>query len=148
MAIPVNPPGAARLLIGDAGIGFLLLNEVRHRVVGRVFGVSRKDTNLVTAVAIGLMAGGVASGTARLRSHRLRPSGAEAALGAAALKESAHSIAGEWSRATPFFAATIALIMLEKSLGPGLRASLRAARDVFRGVRRSLHRTRAFLGGG
>jgi hypothetical protein len=37
-----NAPGDARLLVGDAGIGFLLLTGVRHRIVGRVFGVTRR----------------------------------------------------------------------------------------------------------
>jgi hypothetical protein len=147
MPITGNAPGPARLLVGDAGIAFLLLNEARHRIVGRVFGVSRKDSNVVTAVTVGLMAGGLATGAARVRSVRMRPSAAEAAMGAVALKETAHGIAGEWSRGTPLFAGLIALVVVEKSFGPALRGAFRAVLEVIRAVRASLRRTRAFLGG-
>jgi hypothetical protein len=140
------PPGAARLLVGDAGIAFLLLNELRHRIVVRVFGVSRKDSNLVTVAAVGLMAGGLASGAARVRGMRMRPSALEAAAGAVALKETAHGIAGGWSRSTPFFAGLIAVVVVEKSFGPALRGSFRGVREMARGVRGSVRRARALLG--
>src|SRR3954447_9002962 len=51
-------PGPGRLIFGDATIVFLLLNEVRHRVMARLFGVSRKDSNIVTAVAVAVTAAG------------------------------------------------------------------------------------------
>ena len=139
--------GPARMFAGDAGIAFLLVNEFRHRIIGRVFGVSRADSNVVSAVAVGLVAGGVASGAARLGSMRKHPSAAEAAMGAAVLKETAHGIAGEWSRATPFFAGLIVILLLEKSFGPALRGSLRAVQEMVRGTRASLDKARAFLGG-
>jgi hypothetical protein len=78
---------------------------------------------------------------------RKHPSAVEVAAGAAALKETAHGVAGEWSRATPFFAGLIALVIVEKSFGPALRGSLRGVHDLLRGIRGSLRTARAFLGG-
>jgi hypothetical protein len=139
--------GAPRLLFGDATLVFLLLNEVRHRIIARLFGVSRKDSNLVSVFAVGTVVAAFAAGATRLRRARVRPSLPEAAIGAAVLKETAHGIAGDWSRATPFFAGLIVLVALEKSFGPALRGSLRGVRRSFHGVRVSVRRVRAVLEG-
>jgi hypothetical protein len=139
--------GAGRLLVGDATLVFLLLNEVRHRIIARLFGVSRKDSNLVTVFAIGALASALAAGATRLRGARVRPSLTETAIGTVVLKETAHGIAGDWSRGTPFFSALIALVLLEKSFGPALRGSLRGARGSLHAVTASWRRVRAVLEG-
>lgn len=138
-------PGAARLLFGDATIVFLLLNEIRHRVIARVFGASRKDSNVMTGVAVALGATAVQSGAARLR--RMRPSGADAAIGAVALKETAHGIAGDWSRGTPLFTTLVTFVILERSFGPAVRRSLHTVAMSFRAIRASWRRVRAVLDG-
>jgi hypothetical protein len=139
--------GAGRRLFGDTRLVFLLLNEVRHRIVARLFGVSRKDSNLVTIFAIGSLAGVLRAGATRLRGIRLRPSVAETAIGAAVLKETVHGIAGDRSRGTPLFAALIAFVVLEKSFGPALRGTFRGVRGSFRAVMASLRRVRVLLEG-
>ena len=50
--------GSTRVVVRDTIILFLLLNEVRRRIVMRVYGVSREDSNSVTVFAVGSMAGG------------------------------------------------------------------------------------------
>jgi hypothetical protein len=139
--------GAARLLFGDAIIAFLLLNEVRHRIVARVFGVSREDSNVVTIIAVGSLAEGLHGSAARVRAVPARLSVAEAAIGAAALKETAHSVAGDWSRTTPFFGALVAFAVLGRSFGPVLRGSFRGVQGSIRGVIAWSRRFLAFLGG-
>jgi hypothetical protein len=139
--------GAVRLRLHGAIIAFLLLNEARHRIVERVFGVSREDSNTVTVVAIGSLAEGLHGSAARVLGVRPRPSIADAAIGAAALKETAHGVAGDWSRNTPFFGALIALAVLERSFGPMLRGSLRGVRGSFRVVIARWRRFLALLGG-
>lgn len=140
--------GAARLLFGDAIIAFLLLNHARHRIVARVYGLSRENANVVTIFAVGSMAEGLHGRAARVRAVPARLSVADAAFGAAALKETAHRVAGDSSRGTPGFGALIAFAVLERSFGPMLRGSFRAVRGSFRGVIAWSRRLLAFLGGG
>jgi hypothetical protein len=124
--------GAGRLLAGDAIIAVLLANELRHRLVESVFGVARKDSNPVTAVAFATLAEGA---QARLLVAPALPSVAVVALAAAAVKESTHTLAGDWSRAMPGFGAVIAIAVVGTAAGPSLRATARA-------TQRSLHRAR------
>ena len=101
---------------------------------------------MVTAFAVDSLADGLHGRAARVLGFRPRPSIADAAIGAGALKETAHSVAGEWSRNTPFFGALVALAVLERSFGPMLRVTPRGS-GSFRGVIASLRRFLAFLGG-
>ena len=139
---------ATATLLGDAIIAFLLLTEVRHRIVARVFGVSREDSNPLTVIAIGLLADGIHDKAAPMLRVPALPSVAATALGAGALKETVHGIAGERSRTAPYFGALIALAVLERSFRPLLRDSFRGVRGSFRGVRAGSRRFLAFLGGG
>jgi hypothetical protein len=123
----------ARLLFGDTIIGFLLLNDVRRRVVARLCGVTGGSSDAVTVVAIGSVAQAILSGSARMR--RARPSVAGTAMGAAALNEATHGMAGDASRATPFLSALIGLALLERSFGPALRGSSHAAIGAVRRLR-------------
>jgi len=145
MPNPARNPGTARLLFGDATLAFLLVNETRHRVVGRLFGLPRADSNVLTVFAVGSLAAGLAAGAARLGRLRPHPSVGGAAMGAAALKETAHGIAGDWSRGSPVFGTLIVLVLLEKSVGPALRGSLHAALTSFHGVAGTLRRLRSLL---
>lgn len=139
--------GAARLLLGDAIIAFLLVNEARHRIVARVYGASREDSNVVTIFALGSLADGLHGSATRVRRAPARLSVADAAIGAVALKETAHRVAGETSRATPFFGALLAFAVLGRSFLPMLRGSFRRVRASFRGVIAWSRRFLAFLGG-
>jgi hypothetical protein len=147
MSTPTKSLGNGRILAGDATLAFLLLNELRHRIVVRVFGVSTRDSNIVSVFAIGSLFAALAAAAARVRRVRVRPTGEETAIGAVVLKETAHGIAGTWSRTTPLFTALIVLVVLEKSFGPTLRGSLRLVRDSVRGVNGSLRRAMDLLQG-
>jgi hypothetical protein len=147
MASGDKSPGPGSLLVGDARLVVLLLNAARHGIVARLFGVARKDSNVVTVIAIASLAGALSAGAARVRSVRVRPSLADTAIGAAVMKETAHGIAGDWSRKTPYFSALIALVVLEKSFGPAVRGSIRGVRGSFRGVTASIRSVRALLEG-
>lgn len=140
-------PGPARLLFGDSIIAFLLLNDARHRIVARVFGVSREDSNLVTTAAIGSVANGLQGGAARVRGARVRPTVFELGVGGALVKETTHRVAGDWSRTTPLFGALIAVVVLEKSLGPALRGSARGVRSSVHGGMTLSRGVRALVGG-
>lgn len=138
--------GPARLLCGDAIIVVLLLNEARHRVVSRVFGVSRDDSNLVTAVTIGSGGHALHHQAARVRSLPARPSLFDTAVGAAVLNETVQRIAGDASRDTPAFSSLVAFALLDRGFGPTLRASFRDAQRSLHGLVAGLRRLRVSVG--
>ena len=128
-----------RLLVGDAIIAFRLLNEVRHRVVGAVFGVPKEGSNLVTLIAIGAFARAVhriaAAPSTQARKMRSSPTAVgDTMIGAVALKEALDGVAGPPSRDAPFAAALIAFAVLTHAFRPAFADSLRAVRGSFRAV--------------
>ena len=118
---------------GDAAIVFLLLNEARHRIVESTFGISRRDSNIVTAALFGLTVVGAERKAAQMR--------------AGALKEGAHTVAGDWSRTSPFFGGMIAAVLLEKSFGPSVRMALHSGRRSLHGAAVSLRSIRRLVEG-
>jgi hypothetical protein len=139
--------GFARLFFGDAAIVFLLLNDVRHRTISRVFGVSRDDSNLVTVLAVGSAAVAVHGTASRVRAIRRYPSGSDSVIGAAVLREAALGIAGEPSRAVPAAGALVALALVGRSSRPVLRGAFRTTRGSVLGVVTAPQRLRAFARG-
>jgi len=132
-------------MIGGAVTGVLFLNEVRRRVITRVFGVSPQQANVVTAVAVGLLAEELhtrAAGVLRARPHL---SIADTAIGAAALKETAHGVAGPWSRTVPFFGTLITFAVLTRWFGPVVLGSIQGVRGALRGVATASRRILALL---
>ena len=139
--------GFARLFFGEAAIGFMLLNEARHRTVTRVFGVSREDSNLVTVLAIGSAAVAVHGTAARVGAMRPHPSRSDGLIGASVLREAALGIAGEPSRAVPAAGALIGLALVGKSSRPMLRRTVRTTRESVRSVMKAPLTLRAFAQG-
>ena len=139
--------GFARLFFGDAAIVVLLLNDARHRIVARVFGTSREDSNAVTVIAVGSAAVAISGGAARLRSIRRYPSGADSAIGVVVLREAALGIAGAPARAVPAAGALLAVALVGRSSLPLLRDAVRTTRGSVRGVVTAPMRLRAFAKG-
>jgi hypothetical protein len=139
--------GPGRALFGDGIIALLLVNEIRHRVVASLFGVSRADANPVTVIATVSLAEGVQGTAARVLGAVAVPSVAAAALGAVAVKETAHGIAGDWSRTAPRFGALIVFAVFAKSFGPMVRATIHSVRESLRAFRSARRRFLALLGG-
>jgi hypothetical protein len=133
-------------LFGDATIAVLLLNEARHRIVCWVFGTPREDSNRMTVIAIGSVADGV-HGAAKVLAAGALPSVGAVALGAAALKETTHAIAGEKSRTMPLFGALIAFAVLGHSFGPMVRGTYHGAQASIHGARVGSRRLLALVGG-
>ena len=128
--------------LDDARTAIVVANELRHALLSAIFGGSRSEANFVTAIAACVALGGVASVAARLGRLRIpHPSLGGAVLGTAVARESAHTVAGEFSRATPLFSTLLILVALEKSFGP----TVRAVRDSVYRVAGSLHRLRLWL---
>ena len=136
-----------RMLFGDAIVASLLFNEARRRIVVWVYGVPREDSEVMTAVAVGSLAGGIQSGARAIAAFVVVPSFAATLFGAAGLKEAANSIAGDWSRTVPAFGALITFAVLAKSFGPGLRASFRGLRHEIHDVETGSVKFLEFVGG-
>jgi hypothetical protein len=128
-------PGGVRLLINDMTVAYLLLVEARHRVAARLFGVSRDESFLVTAIALGTLAGALHDRAARVVAAPSIPSLGDTVLAAGVIKESVHGIAGAWSKDTPLFNTLLAIAVLGNLLRPVLRVS-------FRDIKASSHRAR------
>jgi hypothetical protein len=139
--------GFARLFFGDAAIVVLLLNDVRHRTLARIFGTSRDDSNLVTVLALGSAAVAVHGTAARLRTIARHPSGTDSAMGAAVLREAALGMAGAPSRAVPAAGALVALALVGRSARPALHGAVRTTRGSVRSLATSPLRLRAFARG-
>ncbi len=127
-----------RLLRTDIRMACMLLNEARHRTIQGVFGVSRDQSNLVTLIALGVLAQGTHHHAVRvLKAPGPRP--ADAVLGTAVLKELVHGIAGPDSKDTPLIGTLVAIAVLGRLSRPVFE-------DSFRAIRASARRTRAIFG--
>jgi len=117
-AVPPPPParasirlegvGGARLLASDlrtASIrlraAFLLVNEARHTMLERLFGLSGSRRNLPAAVVALMLAESAYDRIEKILTPPAPPSAGEMALAAAVWKEVVQVVAGPGSRDTP-----------------------------------------------
>lgn len=125
--------GGARLFasdvadaLSDARVALLLTDEAYERLVAQVFGVPReRQTFLVKLILTGVLVT-VLEGLAP-RPPRIRPSGADTAIGAAVLTTALRGIVGAPSRSMPAAGALIGFALLAHSLRS---AMTRSSRDL------------------
>lgn len=125
----------ARLLVSDVRVALLLLDEARHRVVERFFGVSRDQSWLLTLIALALIAEAANAKAERMLRGPGGPTRADVALGAAALRELLSGISGPSSRDTPLLGTLVMIAVVGAVVRPGLRRTVH-------GIRASSHRVR------
>ena len=136
--------------MGDTAIAFRLLNEARHRIMSRVFGMPREHSNLMTLFVLAafvraLQRGAAAPGT-QVRKARSSPTAiGDTIIGTAVAKETVNSIAGHPARDTPFAAALIALAMTLYTSRAAIKRLLHAVRPSFRHLVAAEHRARAVM---
>ena len=141
---------SARLFEGDTVIAFRLLNEARHRIMSRVFGMPREHSNLMTLFVIAafvraLQRAAATPGT-QVRKARSSPTAiGDTMIGTAVAKETVNSIAGHPARDTPFAAALIALAMTVYAFRVAIRRLLHAVRPSLRHLVAAEHRVRAVM---
>jgi hypothetical protein len=124
--------GGARLLVSDTRVAFMLVNEARYRTVDRLFGVTREQSNLLTLIALGMLARAAHDQAVRVFKGPGGPTRADAAMGAGLLRESLYGIAGPASRTTPYFGALVAIALLGRRSHPALRWTSHGIRAVSR----------------
>jgi hypothetical protein len=123
----------AGLFTTDVGLAVVLLREARHRAAARLFGVAPDQSFLITAIAIGSVAGALHKRIASVL--RLRPSPlADTLTGAAVVNVAAHGIAGPRARGTRHLATLMVLAVVAGSVAPSIRR-----------VRAQTHRFRAAM---
>ena len=134
-----------RRLWGDAIIVSSLLNELRHRIMTAVYGISRADSNLVTLIVIAAFGAATrrAAAAPRTQVRRVRSSPTaigDSMIGVAAAKETLDSIAGHPSRDVRPAAALVTLALVVHLFRPAVKRSVRvmeeAGRDVVAEARR------------
>ncbi len=118
-----------RLLVSDTRLTLLLLNEARYHTIKRVFGTPRKDSALVTIIAVGVLSAAVRSKAAELVKGPT-PSLAGAMLGAGMVNESVRGLAGVAPGDSVLFTTLIAMALVGAAVRPVARASWRGAKTM------------------
>ena len=141
---------SARLFEGDTVIAFRLLNEARHRIMSRLFGMPREHSNLMTlfvlAAFVRALQRAAATPGTQVRKARSSPTAAgDTLIGTAVARETVNSIAGHPARDTPFAAALIALAMTVYAFRAATTRLLHAVRPSFRHLVAAEHRVRAVM---
>ena len=88
--IALEDVAGARLLVSDVTVALLLVDEARHRVVERLFGVSREQSWQVTLIALALLASAAHDKSDQLLKGPGGPTRSDVTLGAAAAEGAAH----------------------------------------------------------
>jgi hypothetical protein len=110
----------AQLLVSDIRTAWLLLNAARYRALERVFGVTGEQANLLTFVALLMLAEGGFERTHRLLDDAGPPSVADSVLGVATVRAFGQMIAGPTSRETPLFGTLVTIAVVGSFLRPAL----------------------------
>ena len=133
--IALEDVAGARLLVSDVTVALLLVDEARHRVVERLFGVSRSQSWPVTLIALALLASAAHDKSDQLLKGPGGPTRSDVMLGAAGLRELLTWIPGPSSRDTPLVGTLVMVALVGALVRPGVS---RAAH----GIRTSSHRAR------
>ena len=111
----------ARLLARDVGVVTLLLNDARYRTFQRVFAVEKNDVNLVTLIALLVMAERMQAASRKVRAGR-GPTLTEDFLGFGIVREALCRVAGPDARDTPLLASLLAIAVIGATARSGLRS--------------------------
>jgi hypothetical protein len=141
---------SARLFVGDTVIASRLLNEARHRIMYRVFGMPREHSNLMTlfviAASVRALQRAAATPGTQVRKARSSPTAVgDTMIGAAVAKETVNSIAGHPARDMPFAAALIGFAMTVYAFRAGMKRLLHTVRPSLRRLRAAEHSVRAAM---
>ena len=105
-----------------------MVNDARYRTIERLFGVPREQSNLVTLIALAVLAEAAHDKAERVLRGPGGPTRTETALGAGVLRESLKGLAGPASSDTPLFGTLVAIAVLGGLSRPALGRSVRGIR--------------------
>ena len=133
--IALEDVAGARLLVSDVRVALLLVDDARHRLVKRVFGVSREQSWQVTLIALVLLASAAHDKSDQVLKGPGGPTRSDVMLGAAGLRELLTWISGQTARDTPLVGTLVMVALVRALVRPGVS---RAAH----GITTSSHRAR------
>lgn len=137
--------GTSKLFLADSRLVLAVLNHLRYQGLNRVFGVSRDQANVLTAIVLLSAADGAYEAARRITGMRLRVSGTDAAIGGFGLREAGLRVAGPAAREIPGFPTLVALGIVGGLAAPTLRRTahkMRAAEQRLRAAEARIRRER------
>jgi hypothetical protein len=127
--------GAGELFLADSRLAFVVLNEVRHRALRRMFGVNRDQANLLTLVLV-LSGSHVAVVTAeKVVTAPFRVAKVDLVIGGFTMREAAVGAAGPSAAAVSPFGTLLLIAVAGGMALPTLRRAARQARLLERRIR-------------
>jgi len=135
--------GKSELFLTDARLVLGVLNHVRYQALNRVFGVSREQANVVTAILLLGAADGAYEATRRIVGFRPHVSRTDAALGAIAVRDASLGLAGPSVRAVPGFGTLVAFAIAGGFVAPALRRTGHKVRAAEQRLRAAEERIRS-----
>jgi hypothetical protein len=127
--------GALELILADSRLAFVVLNELRYRTLGRVFGVSREQANTLTFVLALVGFSGAAEVAGRVVRAPLKLSGKDVVIGGFLGREAAVGVAGPSAAEVSPFATLMTVAVLGGLALPTLRRTVRRVRAAERRLR-------------
>jgi hypothetical protein len=127
--------GTSKLFLTDVRLALGVTNQLRHQALHRVFGTSREQANVLTAILLLSAAEGTYEAARRIGGMRI--SGTSAAFGAVALRDAALGVAGPGVRQLPGGGTLLAVAILGGLAAPSVRQAaqrMRAAEQRLRDV--------------
>ena len=134
--------GPSHLFLADSRLAFAVMNHLRYKAMHRMFGVSRDQANVITAVLLLGAADGTYEATRRVTGMRPHVSRSGAALGASALRGGALGVAGPTVGGVPRFGTLMAVAILGGLAAPGLRRAAHQMHVAEQRLRATEHRVR------
>jgi hypothetical protein len=120
--------GPGRVLLSDIRAAWLLADAARHNVIGRVFGVSKDQENLLTLVAVLALADAVTTSVRKLHALPGPSLWGDGLLGATGFREALCGVAGQSSRTSPSTGTLLMLAVLAGGSAPAIVKSLHGLR--------------------
>jgi hypothetical protein len=137
--------GGESLLISDVRIALMLVNAARRTIVDRMFGVDEDQRNLLTLIAVLMMAGAVHDRAHRLLRVPAGPTRGDWILGDGLFQELLCSIAGPTSREPPILGTLLASAVVVGAVRPALVKSADALAGSSRRTSAHFHHRYGYL---
>jgi len=133
--------GTSKLFLTDARLALGVLGQLRHQALNRVFGTSREQANVLTAILLLSAADGTYEAARRFSGMRI--SGTGAAFGAVALRDAALRVAGPGVRQLPGGGTLLAVAILGGLAAPSVRQAAQRMRAAEQRLRDAEQRVRS-----
>lgn len=131
--------GGARLLVSDARVALLLLDEARYRVVNRLFGVDRDQSWPVTLIALAVLASAAHEKSDQMLKGPGGPTRTDMAFGVVGLRELLARISGPPSQDTPLLSTLVTIAVVGAVARPILSRAAHRIRTSSHHARQSFN---------